>query len=104
MNKFEYIGATLTGVAALATASVTVYNTFDKNKETIAESQRICRIYDNDGWTNLRQLPSKDSRILTRLANDSEVQIVSESGNWFQVKTRGNITGFVYKENILETY
>lgn len=102
MNKFEYIGATLTGVAALATASVTVYNTFDKPQQSAIEYKRVCKIYDKDGWTNLRQLPSKDSRILTRLANDVEVEIVSESGNWFRVKTQSNITGFVYKENILE--
>lgn len=103
LNKLEYIGATLTGVAALATASVTVYNTIDKKQEQVVEYQRACRIYDKDGWTNLRQLPSSDSRILTRLANDTEVQIVSESGNWFQIRTGSNVTGFVYKENILES-
>ena len=104
MNKLEYIGATLTGIAALATASVTVYKTFDKPQESVVQVQRACRIYDKDGWTNLRQLPSQNSRTLTRLANDAEVQIVSESGNWLQIKTRSNVTGFVYKENVLETH
>lgn len=108
MNSVQYIGATLTGVAAIATATVTVYTTL---KETNTKAQltepsatliRIGEIYDKDGWTNLRQLPTTESNILTRLANGVEVTIISDSGKWFQIQTRNNITGFVFKENILE--
>lgn len=107
MNNLQYIGATLTGVAAFATASVTVYNTFcDTEKETTlgpsATLIRVGEIYDKDGWTNLRQLPSTDSKVLTRLANGTEVTIINDSGNWFQIQTRNNTTGFIYKQNILE--
>jgi len=108
MNSVQYIGATLTGVAAIATASVTVYTTLKDTKHQLTINEpsatliRTGEIYDKDGWTNLRQLPTTDSGILTRLANNVEVTIISDSGNWFQVQTKNNITGFVYKENILE--
>lgn len=106
MNNLQYIGATLTGVAAIATASVTIFNTFQKPEQNItipsASLIRIGEIYDKDGWTNLRQLPSTDSKVLTRLANGTEVTIINDSGNWFQIQTRNNTTGFIYKQNILE--
>lgn len=101
MNNLQYIGATLTGVAAIATASVTVYTSFKDAKIQIAHT-RVGIIYDKDGWTNLRQLPSAESEILTKLANNTEVAIINDSGNWFQIQTRNNVTGFIYKENILE--
>lgn len=103
MNSFQQIGATLTGIAAIATASVTVYNTFHKKENNSTETiQRSGFIYDKDGWTNLRQLPSTSSKIITRLANDVEIVILNESGNWYQVQTRNNLTGFIYKQNFLE--
>lgn len=108
MNNIQYIGATLTGVAAIATASVSIYTTFSKQEPTSERSKlsveliRIGVIYDPDGWTNLRQLPTTDSRILTRLANNTEVTIINDSGNWFQIQTKSNVTGFVHKQNILE--
>jgi len=106
MNNFQYIGATLTGVAAIATASISVYTTFNKQETDLSEPSavliRIGDIYDKDGWTNLRQLPTTDSKIITKLANYTEVIIMNESGNWFQIQTKNNITGFIFKENILE--
>ena len=108
MNNIQYIGATLTGVAAIATASVSIYTTFSKQESTpekvrsSAELIRIGIIYDSDGWTNLRQLPTTDSKILTRLANNTEITIINDSDNWLQIQTKNNVTGFVYKQNILE--
>lgn len=102
MNNFQYIGATLTGIAAIATASVTVYTSLKNGTKVQLTHTRTAIIYDEDGWTNLRQLPSTESKILTRLANNTEVTIINDSGNWFQIQTRNNITGFIYKENILE--
>ena len=108
MNNLQYIGATLTGVAAIATASVSIYTTFCKQESTSERSKpsaeliRIGIIYDPDGWTNLRQLPTTNSKILTRLANDTEVIIMNDSNNWFRIQTKNNIIGFVYKQNILE--
>jgi uncharacterized protein YgiM (DUF1202 family) len=106
MNNLQYIGATLSGVAAVATASVTIYNMFRAPEQAqISPSATLIRsgeIIDNDGWTNIRQLPSTNSKILTKLANNTDVIIISDSGNWFQIQTKNNITGFVYKENIIE--
>ena len=103
MNGFQQIGATLTGIAAIATASVTVYNTFYTREINLKEENyRKGFIYDSDGWTNLRQLPSATSKIITRIANDTEIIILNQSGNWYQIKTKNNIIGFIYKENFLE--
>lgn len=102
MNNIQYIGATLTGVAAIATASVTIYNTFLGREDVQLSHTKVGIIYDKDGWTYLRQLPSTNSTALTRLANNVEVAIINDSGNWFQVQTRNNKTGFIYKNNILE--
>lgn len=105
MNSIQHIGAALTGIAAVATASVTIYNTFQAPVQQTGPSAILIRtgiIYDKDGWTNLRQLPSTNSSILTKLANDTEVSIIGDSGNWFHVQTKNNISGFIYKENILE--
>jgi uncharacterized protein YgiM (DUF1202 family) len=108
VNNIQYIGATLTGVAAIATASVSIYTTFNKQEPTPERSKpsavliRTGIIYDSDGWTNLRQLPTTDSRILTKLANNAEVTIINDTDNWFQIQTKNNVTGFVYKQNILE--
>jgi uncharacterized protein YgiM (DUF1202 family) len=102
MNNLQYIGATLTGVAAIATASVTVYTSLKNETKTQLSHTKSGLIYDKDSWTNLRQLPSTNSKVLTKLANNTEVTIINDSGNWFQVQTRNNTTGFIYKENILE--
>lgn len=102
MNNLQQIGATLTGVAAIATASVTVYNTFHNDEKKQLSHQRLGIIYDKDGWTNLRQLPSTSSKAITRLVNNTEISILNESGNWYQVQTQNNLTGFIYKENFLE--
>lgn len=102
MNNLQYIGATLTGVAAITTACVTVYTSLkDQTKHQLSHTKNGL-IYDKDGWTNLRQLPSIDSKILTKLANNTEVTIINDSGNWLQIQTRNNTTGFIYKQNILE--
>ena len=104
MNNLQQIGAVLTGIAALATASVTVYTTLnDPNTEKITEQQkRYGFIFDQDGWTNLRQLPNSESKIITRLANDTEIFILNQSGNWYQIQTKNNVVGFIYKDNFLE--
>jgi uncharacterized protein YgiM (DUF1202 family) len=102
VNNFQYIGATLTGVAAIATASVSIYTTFHTKEKKQLSHIRVGLIYDIDGWTNLRQLPSTESKILTRLANNTEVAIINDSGNWFQIQTMNNTVGFIHKQNILE--
>ena len=102
MNNLQYIGATLTGVAAIATACVPVYTSLKDQTKTQLSHTKNGLIYDKDGWTNLRQLPTTVSKVLTRLANNVEVIIINDSGNWLQVQTRNNTTGFIYKQNILE--
>lgn len=102
MNNLQQIGAILTGIAAISTASVTIYNNFNNTEKRQMDHTRMGFIYDKDGWTNIRQLPSTSSKVITRLANDTDVFILNESGNWYQIQTKNNITGFIYKENFLE--
>ena len=102
MNNIQYIGAVLTGVAALATAFVTVYNTFTSTEKRQLSHTRVGTVLDKDGWTYMRQLPSTNSFIITKLANGAEVSILNETGNWLQVQTSNNKTGFIFKKNLIE--
>lgn len=98
MENWKYIGAVLTGTAAMITA-ITSIPKWDKRQ---LSPQRVGIIQDADGWTNLRQLPDTNSKVLTRLANQTEIGILNQSGNWYQIQTKNNMTGFVFRDNILE--
>lgn len=46
---------------------------------------------------NVRQEPSTDSKIITRVTQDDEVEVIEKSGDWYKIKTK-NKTGYVYAE------
>lgn len=45
------------------------------------------------GMLNIRELPTLDSRVLTRAENGDQLTIYGESGNWYSVGYKG-ITGY----------
>ena len=47
--------------------------------------------------TNLRETADEESRILVQLSINDDVEILGESGNWYQVKSN-NVTGYVRKD------
>ena len=46
---------------------------------------------------NLRETADEESRILVQLSINDDVEILGESGNWYQVKS-DNVTGYVRKD------
>lgn len=49
---------------------------------------------------NLRYGPSSSNTLLCELENGSEVEILSENGGWYRIRTSFDIEGYVYKSYI----
>jgi uncharacterized protein YgiM (DUF1202 family) len=101
MENWKYIGALFTGLAALLTASISVFNYFDstvvQSKTRLTDSiKHYAVINDPDGWVNLRTAPTTNSPILYKIENGYKVEILQKNGNWFQVKTSIGDIGFIY--------
>ncbi len=50
---------------------------------------------------NLRESANEDSRILVQLSLNDEVEVLQKSGNWYEVKTKDNVTGYL-REDLVE--
>lgn len=50
---------------------------------------------------NLRETADEDSKILVQLSLNQEVEILQKTGNWYQVKTNDNVTGYL-REDLVE--
>lgn len=48
---------------------------------------------------NVRQEPSTESKLITRVTQDDEVEVIEKAGAWYKIKTK-NKTGYVYGEYI----
>jgi hypothetical protein len=103
-NKWQHIGVILTGIAALITACIGAY---DKLKSVHREvySAFLKREYgvvnDKDGWVNLREAPDISSPTIARILNDTNLEILDKSGNWFKVYTESGRTGYVFKDRLI---
>lgn len=80
-----------------------------------ASATVFCNILkSHDGFVALRAAPNADSRLVARMKEDDEVQMLESKGRWMQVthwhgdqrldpKTRGNTrTGWVNKRYVSE--
>ena len=50
---------------------------------------------------NLRETADEDSRILVQLSLNDEVEVLQKTGNWYEVKTENNVTGYL-REDLVE--
>ena len=50
---------------------------------------------------NLRQTADENSKILEQLSLNDEVEVLQKTNNWYQVKTKDNITGYL-REDLVE--
>lgn len=110
MNNWQYIGALLTGVAALITAGVGVYDklsTVHKELYQIEKPKKEKKEYgvvdDKDGWVYLREKPSVDSAQLARILNGTNLEIIGTSGNWVKVYTESGRVGYIYRDRLIIT-
>ncbi len=108
MNNWQYIGAILTGVAALVTAGVGVYDklhTVHKEVYQAVAERKTVREYgivdDRDGWVYMRERPDVSSPALARILNDTNLEIIGTSGNWFKVYTESGRTGYIFKDRLI---
>ena len=50
---------------------------------------------------NLRETADENSRILVQLSLNDEVEVLQKTGNWYEVKTNKDVTGFL-REDLVE--
>lgn len=50
---------------------------------------------------NLRETADENSRILVQLSLNDEVEVLQKTGNWYEVKTKKDVTGFL-REDLVE--
>ena len=47
---------------------------------------------------NLRETADENSRILVQLSLNDEVEVLQKTGNWYEVKTENNVTGYLRED------
>ena len=50
---------------------------------------------------NLRETADEESRILVQLSLNDEVEVLQKQDNWYQVKTKNDVTGYL-REDLIE--
>lgn len=76
----------------LITASLGIVSLFFINTSLASETGKV-----NVETANLREEANANSKILTLLAQDKEVEILEKSGDWYKIKADG-ITGYLRKD------
>jgi uncharacterized protein YgiM (DUF1202 family) len=103
-NNWQHIGVILTGIAALITACVGVYDKLKTVHEEVYMpllKKEYGVVNDKDGWVNLREKPDISSPSIARILNGTNLEILDKSGNWFKVYTESGRTGYVFKDRLI---
>jgi uncharacterized protein YgiM (DUF1202 family) len=108
MKNWQYIGTILTGIAALITAGVGLYeklHTVQKEIYKAVAPQKTSREYgivdDKDGWVNLRLEPNVEATIMAKILNGTNLEIIGKKGNWFKVSTESGRIGYVFSDRLI---
>jgi hypothetical protein len=108
LENWKHVGALLTGIAALITASIPIVSYLNENgkinavkiNELKEPKKQYAFINDPDGWVNLRVAPNVNSGVIRRMENGYRVEILDRQGNWFRVKTSIDEVGFIYHDRL----
>ena len=106
-SNWQHIGVILTGVAALITAGVGLYEKLRTVQTEIYKqinttpTRKYGIVDDKEGWVNLREMPNADSPALAKILNGTNLEIIGNSGNWFKVSTESGRIGFIYKDRLI---
>ncbi|WP_313377128.1 SH3 domain-containing protein [Chishuiella sp.] len=57
-------------------------------------------IYDEDGYTNLREGKSTSSKIIQKINSGEEIQVLDNTGDWWLIETKTGKKGFVHKSRV----
>lgn len=110
MKNWQYIGTILTGVAALITAGIGLYEKLHTVQKEIYQPVAVTEqkpkkeygiVNDKDGWVYLREAPNVSSPALARILNDTNLEIIGKSGNWFEVYTESGRTGYIFSDRLI---
>ena len=109
-SSWQHIGVILTGIAALLTAVVGIYDKIKVVQQEIykpvagtKQNRQFGIVNDKDGWVNLREFPDTNSVSLAKVLNGTNLEIIDKTGNWFKVYTESGRIGFVYRDRLLLT-
>lgn len=104
-NNWQHIGVILTGIAALITACVGVYEKIKTVHQEIykplIQKKEYGVVNDKDGWANLRESADISSPSLARILNGTNLEILDKNGNWFKVYTESGRIGYIYKDRLI---
>jgi uncharacterized protein YgiM (DUF1202 family) len=103
MKNWQYIGTILTGIAALITAGIGIYEKINTVKsEIIYKKKREYGIVnDKDGWVNLRERPDVSSPSLAKILNGTNLEILEKKVNWYKVYTESGREGYIFKDRLI---
>ena len=76
---------------------------FDNPKEIIDflfNSSRGYYIEDPDGYSNIRADKSTSSKILSRIKSGEKIDVLDDTSNWYLIKTKEGLKGYVHKSRI----
>lgn len=59
-------------------------------------------VSDPDGYTNLRESPSTSSEILSQVKNNTPLEILDASSDWWKVRTPDGNEGFIHSSRIVK--
>jgi uncharacterized protein YgiM (DUF1202 family) len=91
-------------VAALVTAFLGVYEKLIVVRAEIFKNKTITHlgyVLDPDGWVNLRVYPNLSSDILTRVKNDTKVEILERTNDWVRIKTEAGVKGYIHSSRVI---
>lgn len=102
---WQHIGVILTGIAALITAGVGLYEKLYMVQAEVYKTLNQVREYgivnDKDGWVNLREHPSANSESLAKILNGTNLEILGRTGNWVRVSTESGRVGYIFNDRLI---
>jgi uncharacterized protein YgiM (DUF1202 family) len=111
MNNWQATGTVLTGLAALITAGVGLYDKLKTVQEELYKpvtaegpvdvKREFAIVEDPDGWVNLREKPDINSSILARIQNNTHLEIKETVGDWYRVYTESGRKGYIFKNRLI---
>lgn len=58
-------------------------------------------IQDSDGYTNLRKGKGTNFDVIEKINTNTKINVLDNTGDWFLVKTKSGVEGYVYKSKII---
>ena len=83
-----------------------VKNIEDQNKEAVSANKSKgsnYKIYDPDGYCNLREQGNKTARVIQQVPSGSSIRVLETNNNWWKVVTNDGKTGFIHKSRIVKS-